>query len=196
MSDGGPAGQVVVRQRGGAGFPLGLGILLGAQMPIAVLVVCPGNHDNLLRWGRAVEGCRASATDATRAGSPLIYPENELLGCSDDERTIMAVRLRKLAPDEAQRAFPRRGQQDLSDYLAALGELQPGEAAAIERAGLSDRAIKRRLGAAAKQLGYQLKWARQPSPEALYFQVIGTPAAKPANGRRQRRTASAIPAPP
>ena len=69
----------------------------------------------------------------------------------------MTVKLRKLAPDEAQRAFPRRGQQDLSDYMAALGELQPGEAAAIEREGLSDRAIKRRLGAAAKQLGYRLK---------------------------------------
>jgi len=96
----------------------------------------------------------------------------------------MAVKLRKLAADEAQRAFPRRGQQDLSDYMAALGELQPGEAAAIEREGLSDRAIKRRLGAAAKQLGYRLKWARQHSPEALYFQVVGAPAAKPANGRR------------
>jgi hypothetical protein len=78
----------------------------------------------------------------------------------------MAVRLRKLAPDEAQRAFPRRGQQDVSDYMAALGEFQPGDAAAIERAGLSDRAIKRRLGAAAKQLGYRLTWARQHSPEA------------------------------
>jgi len=107
----------------------------------------------------------------------------------------MAVRLRKLAPDEAQRAFPRRSQQDLSDSMAALGKLQPGEAAAIERAGLSDRAIKRRLGAAAKQLGYRLKWARQHSPEALYFQVVGTPTAKPANGRRRRPTPPS-PAPP
>src|SRR5918911_1136429 len=107
----------------------------------------------------------------------------------------MTVRLRKLAPEEAQRAFPRRGQQDLSDYLAALGELQPGDAAAIERAGLSDRAIKRRLGAAAKQLGYRLTWARQHGPEALYFQVIGTPAAKPANGRRRRRVTPPSPAP-
>jgi len=108
----------------------------------------------------------------------------------------MPVRLRKLAPDEAQRAFPRRGQQDLSDYMAALGEFQPGEAAAIERAGLSNRAIKRRLGAAAKQLGYQLKWARQHSPEALYFQVIGAPAARPTNGRRRRRAAPTSPTPP
>jgi hypothetical protein len=98
----------------------------------------------------------------------------------------MAVRLRKLAPEEVQRAFPRRGQQDLSDDLAALGELQAGEAAAIEHEGLSDRAIKRRLGVAAKQLGYRLKWARQSSPEALYFQVVGGPAARPTNGRRRR----------
>src|SRR5919206_1453397 len=107
----------------------------------------------------------------------------------------MAVRLRKLAPEEVQRAFPRRGQQDLSDYMAALGELQPGEAAAIERAGLSDRAIKRRLGTAAKQLGYRLKWARQHSPEALYFQVAGAPAARPTNGRRRRRATPPAPAP-
>src|SRR5919109_1480978 len=101
----------------------------------------------------------------------------------------MAVSLRKLALEEAQRAFPRRGQQDVSDYMAALGELQPGEAAAIEREDLSDRAIKRRLGSAAKQLGYQLKWARQSSPEALYFQVVGAPAARPTNGRRRRAAA-------
>jgi len=107
----------------------------------------------------------------------------------------VAISIRKLAPDEAQRAFPRRGQQDLSDSMAALGELQPGDAAAVEREGLSDRAIKRRLGAAAKQLGYRLKWARQHSPEALYFQVVGAPAAKPANGRRRRRATPPSPAP-
>jgi hypothetical protein len=90
----------------------------------------------------------------------------------------MAVRLRKLAPEEAQRAFPHRGQQDVSDSMAALGQLQPGDAAAIEREGLSDRAIKRRLGSVAKQLGYRLMWARQHGPEALYFQVVGGPAAR------------------
>jgi hypothetical protein len=107
----------------------------------------------------------------------------------------MAVKLRKLAPDEAQRAFPRRGQQDLSDYLAALRELQAGEAAAIEPTGLSDRAIKRRLGGAAKQLGYRLRWARQSSPETLYFQVVAAPAPKPADRRGRRRTTSPSPAP-
>jgi hypothetical protein len=69
---------------------------------------------------------------------------------------------------------------------------------AVQRRGqqdLSDRAIKRRLGAAAKQLGYRLTWARQHSPEALYFQVVGAPAARPTNGRRPRRVAAPIPAP-
>ena len=108
----------------------------------------------------------------------------------------MAVRIRKLAPDEAQRAFPRRGQQDLSDYVAALRELQPGEAAGIERGGLSDRAIKRRLGVAAKQLGYRLKWARQSSPELVYFQIIGTLPTRATNGRRRPRAEAVKPAPP
>ncbi len=108
----------------------------------------------------------------------------------------MAVKIRKLAPEEAQRAFPRRGQQDLSEYVAALRDVRPGEAAGIDREGLSDRAIKRRLGLAAKQLGYRLKWARQSGPERLYFQVIGTPPAQATDGRRRRRAGTSTPGPP
>jgi hypothetical protein len=37
--------------------------------------------------------------------------------------------------------------------------------------GLSSRALKRRLGQAAAQLGVHLKWARAASPTGLYFQV-------------------------
>jgi hypothetical protein len=107
----------------------------------------------------------------------------------------MPVSLRKLAPEEAQRAFPRRGQQDLSEYVAALRDLHPGEAAGIERAGLSDRTIKRRLGMAAKQLGYRLKWARRAEAEVLYFQVIGTPPTKARDGHRRRRAQVPTPAP-
>ena len=98
----------------------------------------------------------------------------------------MPVTIRKLSTDEAQRAFPRRGQQDLSEYTTALRELGPGEAAGIERQGLTDRALKRRLGQAAKDLGYRLKWSRQASPDLLYFQVVGTPT-RATNGRRRRR---------
>ena len=97
----------------------------------------------------------------------------------------MAISIRKLALEEAQRAFPRRGQQDLSEYVAALREIRPGEAASIDRQGLSDRAIKRRLGQAATSLGYRSKWSRQSSPEGLYFQVVGTPPTKATNGRRR-----------
>ena len=107
----------------------------------------------------------------------------------------MPVAIRKLSLEEAQRAFPHRGQQDLSDYVDALRGLEPGQAAGIERQGLSDRAIKRRLGQAAKDLGYRLKWSRHATAETLYFQVMGMPPAKAANGRR-RQTKAAEPAPP
>src|ERR687885_470072 len=98
----------------------------------------------------------------------------------------MAVSIRKLPPEEVQRVFPRRGQQNLSEYVDALRDLAPGEAAAIERQGLSDRAIKRRLGQAATSLGYRPKWSRQAGPEG-----VGTPPTRATNGRRRRRTAGA-----
>ena len=107
----------------------------------------------------------------------------------------MTVNLRKLAPEEAQRVFPRRGQQDLSEYVAALSDLHPGEAAGIEREGVSDRAIKRRLSLAAKQLGYRLKWGRQADAAVLYFQVIATAPTQASNGRRRRSAQVATPAP-
>src|SRR5919202_4255702 len=98
----------------------------------------------------------------------------------------MPVSIRKLAPDEAQRVFPRRGQQDLSAYVAALRALHPGEAAGIDRAGVSERALKRRLSLAAKQLGYRLKWGRHADAGVLYFRVIGTPPTKARNDHRRR----------
>jgi hypothetical protein len=100
----------------------------------------------------------------------------------------MAVTIRKLSTDEARRAFPRRGQQDLSEYVDALRELDQGQAAEVARQGLSDRAVKRRFGQAANQLGYRLRWSRQSDPDHLYFQTLGKAATKPNNGRRRRRT--------
>jgi len=99
----------------------------------------------------------------------------------------MPVAIRKLALEDAQRAFPHRGQQDLSEYVEALRDLEPGQAAGIDRQGLSDRAIKRRLGQAAKDLGYRLRWSRHATAEMLYFQRVGDSPAKPTNGRWQRR---------
>jgi hypothetical protein len=101
----------------------------------------------------------------------------------------------QLAPEEAQRVFPRRGHQDLSEYVAALRDLHPGEAGAIERAGVSERALKRRLSLAAKQLGYRLTWGRQADAEMLYFQVIATPPTRASSGRRRRSAQVPTPAP-
>jgi hypothetical protein len=108
----------------------------------------------------------------------------------------MAVAIRKLPPDEALRVFPQRRQQDLSEYVTALRGLGAGEAASVDRQGISDRALKRRLSLAAKQLGYRLKWSRQASPELLYFQVAGTSPAKAPTGRRRGRTGAPEAAPP
>lgn len=102
----------------------------------------------------------------------------------------MALQLRKLPPEEAAMAFPRRGQMDLSEYVDALKGLRPGDAAEVGLGGLSTRALKRRLGQAARQLGYALRWTREPSGNALRFQVRGTARAKPRNGRRGRRKKS------
>ena len=110
------------------------------------------------------------------------------LRCSQQKGGIMAIAIRRLPPEEAQRVFPRRSQHDVSEYVKALRELEPGDAAAIERQGLSDRAIKRRLGEAAQQLGYRLKWSRQSDPDQLYFQTVATSATQVVNGRRRRRT--------
>lgn len=107
----------------------------------------------------------------------------------------MALTIRKLPSQQADQVFPKRGQMDLAEYVDALRTLQPGDAAAIDLQGVSSRALKRRLGQAASQAGYRLKWARASSDEAIYFQVLPAPQArstsasgdKPANGRRGPR---------
>jgi hypothetical protein len=103
----------------------------------------------------------------------------------------VAVQIRKLSAEEAAKVFPKRGQMDLSEYAGALSQLQPGDAAEIELGGLSSRALKRRLGQAAKQTGYSLKWARDTGGGALRFQVReargSTAQTRARNGRRGRR---------
>ncbi|HTD79456.1 MAG TPA: hypothetical protein VK898_17585 [Chloroflexota bacterium] len=101
----------------------------------------------------------------------------------------MAITLRKLSSDEAAQAFPKRGQMDLSDYTTALQRLEPGDTAEFQLNGLSSRAAKRRLGQAAGNLGYRLKWARTNASDRLYFQVLGT-ASPRARRRSGGRTAS------
>ena len=97
------------------------------------------------------------------------------------------VAIRKLTVDEAARAFPGRRQPDLAEYLVALRQVEPGESAEVVLDGLSSRALKRRFGQAAAQLGVRLRWARAASPTGLYFQVTPQPtASRP--GPRQSTT--------
>jgi hypothetical protein len=101
----------------------------------------------------------------------------------------MAVQIHKLTSEEAAKYFPKRGQMDLTEYTEALRGLQPGDAAEIALGGLTSRAMKRRLGQAAKQEGYTLRWAREVSGDVLRFQVRDAQASqpRPRNGRRTRR---------
>jgi diphthamide synthase (EF-2-diphthine--ammonia ligase) len=78
---------------------------------------------------------------------------------------------------------------DLSEYAEALRNLKPGDAAEVELGDLSSRAMKRRVGQAAKQMGYNLKWARDTTGNALRFRVAEDQQRKPRNGRRTRKTA-------
>ena len=66
-------------------------------------------------------------------------------------------------------------------------ELAPGDVAEFGLDGLSNRAGKRRLGQAAGQLGYRLKWSRAGAADALYFQVLPAKGSTTTNGRRARR---------
>lgn len=95
----------------------------------------------------------------------------------------MALQVRKLTPEESSRLFPKRGQIDLAEYTSALNRLQPGDAAEVRLGSLSARALKRRLGQAAKQMGQSLRWSKEESPDALRFQVREASR----GGRRGRR---------
>jgi hypothetical protein len=98
----------------------------------------------------------------------------------------MAIQIRKLSSNEAAQVFPRRRRMDLSEYTSALRELKAGDSAELQLAGLSSRAGKRRLGQAAKELGYRVKWARANEGDRLYFQVV---ASAPRRRGRPRKSA-------
>lgn len=88
------------------------------------------------------------------------------------------VVIRPLSQDEAASAFPRRGHLDLSEYIGALQQLTLGEAAEVQLAGHTRRALKRRLGMAAREIGTSLKWARTyDDDDFLIFKI--TQAAVP-----------------
>lgn len=72
---------------------------------------------------------------------------------------------------------------DLTEYEAQLRALTVGDGGEAQLDGLTPRALKRRLGQAAKRLGLALKWARDNTADAVVFQV--KEARQP--GRRGRR---------
>jgi hypothetical protein len=89
------------------------------------------------------------------------------------------------------RAFPRRGQMDLSEYVEAVRALQPGDTAAMDLGDLTTRAAKRRLGQAAAQLGRRLRWALSTDSGVVYFQVLA--AATPRSQTSATAAAAAKP---
>jgi hypothetical protein len=97
----------------------------------------------------------------------------------------VTLTLRKLSREETARAFARRGQTDVSEYVAALRILHVGDSAEIALDGLSNRAVKRRLGQAPTQVGYRLTWASARVDDRLYFRVLL--AASPTRAIRSRR---------
>jgi hypothetical protein len=76
----------------------------------------------------------------------------------------MPITLRKLTGDDAGRYFPSsRGSAslDISEYVEALRGLGAGDIAEVEPGEVTDRATKRRLTMAAKELGLTLQWSKQ-----------------------------------
>jgi hypothetical protein len=75
----------------------------------------------------------------------------------------MAITIRKVTGENAQRYFPAWGERglDLTDYLEALRGLAFGDIAEVEPGNVTARATKRRLTMAARQLGMTLQWSRQ-----------------------------------
>lgn len=96
------------------------------------------------------------------------------------------VSLRKLSASEVVSAFPKRGQIDLTEYLDALNTLNVGDSAEVELNGISRRAIKRRIGMAARQLGATIKWSRLLDDQTMIFQVRDVAGSKPRRTRKPR----------
>jgi hypothetical protein len=135
---------------------------------------------------------------ATQASQPL-HPALEPWVRTSSKSLFAAARydynvplqIRKLSQDEAVRAFPRRGQMDLSEYVEAVRALQPGDTAAMDLGDLTTRAAKRRLGQAAAQLGRRLRWALSTDSGVVYFQVLA--AATPRSQTSATAAAAAKP---
>jgi hypothetical protein len=123
----------------------------------------------------------SSWTAVSSTGRPAVHALGTIAG--------VTLTLRKLSREETARAFARRGQTDVSEYVAALRALQIGDSAEIALEGLSSGSAKRRLSIAATQVGYQLKWAPAQDDDRLYFRVLpaaAIPAGRIRSGRPTR----------
>ena len=98
----------------------------------------------------------------------------------------MSIQMRRLSAEEASRAFQKRGQMDLREYVEALRALRPGDAMEVDLAGLTQRAMKRRIGQAAGELGYRLRWSRENRSGSVSFLVREEKAGK-GSGRGRKR---------
>ena len=81
-------------------------------------------------------------------------------------------RFRTLSPEETAKLQTRRGRSvDLTEYLAALRDLAPGQ---VGEAALAEdekkSTVKRRLTSAAKQLGKSLRY-RRSGDRMVVFEV-------------------------
>ncbi len=81
-------------------------------------------------------------------------------------------RFKTLSKAEVEKLIKRRGRgQDLTAYLSFLDTLKPGDwASATLEEGETPRAVKRRLNAASKQKGMQLKY-RKSDDGRIIFEV-------------------------
>jgi hypothetical protein len=98
------------------------------------------------------------------------------------------VVLTKLSEEQTAKVFPKRGQMDLTEYIDALAELEVGDAVSVELNGMTPRALKRRLSAAATARDATLKWAKADGEaRVLSFQLRELHVRQP----RQRRSVGA-----
>lgn len=96
----------------------------------------------------------------------------------------MVLKYHKLEPDKIDRVFPKRGQMDLTEYEAMLTGMQAGDGMEIELDGVSVRAMKRRVtAAAARVLDLTLRFEHDESNNRLLFLVRPpkVPSAGPAS---------------
>ncbi len=92
-------------------------------------------------------------------------------------------RFEKLSRSEVQRIQSPGGRPELAEYVAFLKRLAPGDWARVIKAPReSVRAVKRRLGAASRLLGKQLRYHEAGKKTELLFSVDRAGA-----GRRRRR---------